>query len=59
MNLEKIHLILFFKPYYNWNTFNTSTPSTDSAATETVGFKPYYNWNTFNTSKNCNIPKEI
>ena len=23
MNLEKIHLILFLKPYYNWNAFNT------------------------------------
>ena len=23
MNLKKIHLILFLKPYYNWNTFNT------------------------------------
>ena len=36
-----------FKPYYNWNTFNTImcikkiiTP---------ISFKPYYNWNTFNT----------
>ena len=24
MNLKKIHLILFLKPYYNWNTFNTN-----------------------------------
>ena len=24
MNLKKIHLILFLKPYYNWNAFNTS-----------------------------------
>ena len=23
MNLKKIHLILFLKPYYNWNAFNT------------------------------------
>ena len=23
MNLKKIHLILFLKPYYKWNTFNT------------------------------------
>ena len=23
MNLKKIHLILFLKPCYNWNTFNT------------------------------------
>ena len=25
MNLKKIHLILFLKPCYKWNTFNTST----------------------------------
>ena len=23
MSLKKIHLILFLKPCYNWNTFNT------------------------------------
>ena len=23
MNLEKIHLILFLKPYSNWTAFNT------------------------------------
>ena len=23
MNLEKIHLILFLKPCYKWNAFNT------------------------------------
>ena len=23
MNLKKIHLILFLKPYYKWNAFNT------------------------------------
>ena len=23
MNLKKIHLILFLKPYYNWTAFNT------------------------------------
>ena len=29
MNLKKIHLILFLKPYYNWTAFNTrdSVPS--------------------------------
>ena len=25
MNLKKIHLILFLKPYSNWNAFNTFT----------------------------------
>ena len=36
-----------FKPYYNWNTFNTEL----SLAFTALGtcFKPYYNWNTFNT----------
>ena len=43
MNLKKIHLILFFKPCYKWNTFNTY---------ETIkfikglfkSFKPCSNW---------------
>ena len=24
MNLKKIHLILFLKPYYKWTAFNTT-----------------------------------
>ena len=36
-----------FKPYYNWNTFNTYANNT--ATTVNGRFKPYYNWNTFNT----------
>ena len=41
-----------FKPYYNWNTFNTEL----SLAFTALGtcFKPYYNWNTFNTGANKN-----
>ena len=36
-----------FKPYYNWNTFNT----VGGISQELIQgcFKPYYNWNTFNT----------
>ena len=37
-----------FKPYYNWNTFNTYLIHSDSFMIF-LGFKPYYNWNTFNT----------
>ena len=38
-----------FKPYYNWNTFNTKLIYLYTIST--VSFKPYYNWNTFNTEK--------
>ena len=37
-----------FKPYYNWNTFNTILGVGDGDEKE-KSFKPYYNWNTFNT----------
>ena len=37
-----------FKPYYNWNTFNTEEIEQNDFFDET-SFKPYYNWNTFNT----------
>ena len=37
-----------FKPYYNWNTFNTDS-KLSSMEMEILSFKPYYNWNTFNT----------
>ena len=36
-----------FKPYYNWNTFNTLAGLL--ILLNFVSFKPYYNWNTFNT----------
>ena len=36
-----------FKPYYNWNTFNTKREENKYGLRK--GFKPYYNWNTFNT----------
>ena len=37
-----------FKPYYNWNTFNTDKYD-EEIARKVGSFKPYYNWNTFNT----------
>ena len=37
-----------FKPYYNWNTFNTTAKK--PGLLKRVSFKPYYNWNTFNTA---------
>ena len=37
-----------FKPYYNWNAFNT-TNQRGSRLIPSRGFKPCYNWNTFNT----------
>ena len=36
-----------FKPYYNWNTFNTLFIAATKKGFKC--FKPYYNWNTFNT----------
>ena len=39
-----------FKPYYNWNTFNTQMGSYMMRFIN-IGFKPYYNWNTFNTKE--------
>ena len=40
--------VVGFKPYYNWNTFNTLKVL--HLRQEDMGsFKPYYNWNTFNT----------
>ena len=39
-----------FKPYYNWNTFNTKIKSKLNNTGDWC-FKPYYNWNTFNTTK--------
>ena len=39
-----------FKPYYNWNTFNTFLKGNIELANK-FSFKPYYNWNTFNTRK--------
>ena len=42
-------MFLSFKPYYNWNTFNTNSEEELYFSEEFDGFKPYYNWNTFNT----------
>ena len=39
-----------FKPYYNWNTFNTEE-FRNWFQEAIIGFKPYYNWNTFNTRR--------
>ena len=38
-----------FKPYYNWNTFNTKILQSTLDMGCPNSFKPYYNWNTFNT----------
>ena len=45
--LENQKLGFSFKPYYNWNTFNTK--ENDFCCYLLECFKPYYNWNTFNT----------
>ena len=46
---NKINLeVLSFKPYYNWNAFNTYLrKKLDHSMKQS--FKPYYNWNAFNT----------
>ena len=36
-----------FKPYYNWNAFNTNGYTV--IRIDRNSFKPYYNWNAFNT----------
>ena len=41
MNLKKIHLILFLKPYYNWNAFNTWQEKYVIIQGDTRSFKPY------------------
>ena len=38
-----------FKPYYKWNTFNTSEALKYLEGIRLYCFKPYYKWNTFNT----------
>ena len=48
-NYEVIRCCGSFKPYYNWNTFNTMF--LNRTCKELESFKPYYNWNTFNTTK--------
>ena len=40
MNLKKIHLILFLKPYSNWNTFNTKSVIKGGINMRSLGFKP-------------------
>ena len=46
------HFISFwsFKPYYNWNAFNTYVVNRELYCGLKC-FKPYYNWNTFNTAE--------
>ena len=39
---------LSFKPYYNWNAFNTNLSL--NYLKIILSFKPYYNWNAFNTN---------
>ena len=43
-----IKLSFSFKPYYNWNAFNTKDQFDNYLLSE-ICFKPYYNWNAFNT----------
>ena len=48
--LISLKLIFYsFKPYYNWNAFNTLRLT--RRLNWTTCFKPYYNWNAFNTAK--------
>ena len=47
---------LSFKPYYNWNTFNTYGMMEIQMSGD-LSFKPYYNWNTFNTIKGVALIK--
>ena len=47
--MENIWSASSFKPYYNWNIFNTEGCTSENKWVK-YGFKPYYNWNTFNTN---------
>ena len=51
-------VFLSFKPYYNWNTFNTKGYRYDGCQ-EFLSFKPYYNWNTFNTKNMYYTGKQL
>ena len=46
--LIEAQLLASFKPYYNWNAFNTRRRYR-TGFTIDDSFKPYYNWNAFNT----------
>ena len=48
IGLIAVQQLLSFKPYYNWNTFNTRINASFDNPLD-LCFKPYYNWNTFNT----------
>ena len=48
-------LWMSFKPYYNWNTFNTKVKRKNML--KFWCFKPYYNWNTFNTGLMSSEPR--
>ena len=43
-------MVIGFKPYYKWNTFNTKHVCRHRDCCD-KSFKPYYKWNTFNTSR--------
>ena len=47
-------LITCFKPYSNWNTFNTIASICSLIVIPVVCFKPYSNWTAFNTSNGDN-----
>ena len=50
MSFKEIKKFLIsFKPYYKWNTFNTTIKPNAFPSGAPKGFKPYYKWNTFNT----------
>lgn len=50
MNLKKIHLILFLKPYYKWTAFNTEEVEDIYSTYRIFSFKPYYKRTAFNTN---------
>ena len=50
--------IMCFKPYYNWNAFNTMKKML-ILLNHQLGFKPYYNWNAFNTLRYTNENRNL
>ena len=52
MDKKSALLIMGFKPYYKWITFNTAWKCKKHVI-KLLSFKPYYKWITFNTQVNA------
>ena len=53
-----VPLLLSFKPYYKWITFNTNDGN-KKGNKGFESFKPYYKWITFNTEEKKSLLKNM